>query len=278
LDYAVQTQANMVVHGGDFFFRSKVHPAIVDRAYQALCNFAGCGIPILIVPGNHERSVLPPSLFLHHPNIYLFDRPRTYWFEIDGNRFAISGFPYVRRIRDHFRQVFQDCESQRRSADHRLLCFHHAVAGAVVGPVGFKFGRGSDVISVNDLPDGFDLILSGHIHRHQVLSYATAVVYCGSIERTSFAERYEPKGFCELRFERGRQSPDIHFHELPTRPMVEFDGRGLDRRSLLASLEEVSVDWSPRAIVRLHLSDYPGSALRGDLVRHIPGILELSCR
>ena len=48
-------------------------------------------------------------------------------------------------------------------------------------------------------------MLSGHIHRHQVLRsdlrgrpLAAPVVYAGSVERTSFAERDEVKGFVTL--------------------------------------------------------------------------------
>ena len=37
LDYAVETRADLLLHSGDFFFRSKVSPAIVDRAYLAIC-------------------------------------------------------------------------------------------------------------------------------------------------------------------------------------------------------------------------------------------------
>ena len=77
LDHARSTRADLVVHGGDFFFRSKVPASVVERAYLGLLEFAESGIPIVIVPGNHERSVLPPSMFLNHPQIHVFDRPRT---------------------------------------------------------------------------------------------------------------------------------------------------------------------------------------------------------
>jgi DNA repair exonuclease SbcCD nuclease subunit len=74
LDSARDRRVDLVVHGGDLFFRSRVPPAIVDRVYRMLLSFAGGGIPLLIVPGNHERSVLPQSLFLSHPDIIRLDR------------------------------------------------------------------------------------------------------------------------------------------------------------------------------------------------------------
>ena len=72
LEYARQTRPDIVLHGGDLFFRSKIPPKIIDLVYGDLFDFAGEGIPLLIVPGNHERSILPASLFLNHPNIHIF--------------------------------------------------------------------------------------------------------------------------------------------------------------------------------------------------------------
>ena len=63
LDYARKTRPDFLVHGGDLFFRAKIPQLIVDMVYQDLFEFAAEGIPTLIVPGNHERSILPVSLF-----------------------------------------------------------------------------------------------------------------------------------------------------------------------------------------------------------------------
>ena len=71
LSYARQYKVDLVIHGGDLFFRNKVPDAIVDKVYQILTDFAEHNIPLYIVPGNHERSYLPPSVFLNHRNIYI---------------------------------------------------------------------------------------------------------------------------------------------------------------------------------------------------------------
>ncbi len=53
------------------------------------------------------------------------------------------------------------------------------------------------------------------------------VFYPGSIERTSFAEKDEPKGYLILEFETGGASTGTlrnwTFHELPARPMNQLD-------------------------------------------------------
>ena len=277
LDHARHSRADLVIHGGDFFFRSKVHPSIVDRAYQALFEFADSGIPIAIVPGNHERSVLPPSLFLNHPHIHVFDRPRTYRFELGEESLAVSGFPFVPNVRGHFKTVLDECAAQRQPADYRVLCVHHAVDGAVVGPGNFTFRGGADVIAAAQLPSLFDAVLAGHVHRHQVLALAVPVIYCGSIERTSYAEKHETKGFCELTFERGSATGMV-FRELPARQMVDFDGTIYSRPArLLEAITRQSSGWPPEALVRVRLAVYPDKQLTRALAEIIPGPLSLSC-
>lgn len=278
LDHARRTRADLVVHGGDFFFRSKVPAPIVDRAYQTLFEFAGNGIPIVIVPGNHERSVLPSSLFLTHPNIHVLDRPRTYHFDIRNECLAVSGFPYLRNVRERFGAAVDACDANRRPTHYRLLCLHHAVDGAVVGPGHFTFRGGADVVARTGLPGNVDAVLAGHVHRHQVLEAKVPVVYCGSVERTSFAEKNETKGFCEVLLERGARSPKITFHPLPSRPMVDFDGRGYPESArLLDAVVRQSAHWSREAIVRIRLTSYPDRALSEALARVVPGPLNVSC-
>ena len=269
LTYAVASRADGVLHGGDFFFRSRVHPSIVDAAYARLVEFANSGIPILIVPGNHERSRMPESLFLNHPGIHVFDRPRTVMLTIRGETVAISGFPYLRDVRPRFKDALADCGSNR-GADHRLLVFHHAVDGAVVGPADFRFHGAPDVIAGRELPPGVDLVLSGHIHRHQLLRHPTPVLYCGSIERTSFAEKNETKGFCDVTLRAG-QEPEIAFHALPARPMVDFDGSVFANRHVLVdSFTATAARWPGDAIARIRLADYPDAALARALTGQLP--------
>ena len=265
LDHASRTRADIVIHGGDFFFRSRLPSLIVDRAYQTLFEFTGNDIPIVIVPGNHERSQLPPSLFLNHPNIHVLDRPRTYRFEIRGESLAVTGFPYLKNVRRGFEAAMSEGD-RLQPTDYRLLCVHHAVDGAVVGPGNFTFRGGADVIDQAQLPAGFDAVLAGHVPRRQVLNYDPPVVYCGSIERTSFAEKDEQKGFCELMLHRDTALPEIEFHELPTRPMVEFDGRPYSEPGLLLKAYAVqSARWQPNAVVRICLATYPDKRLSSAL-------------
>lgn len=266
LDGARERSADVLVHGGDLFFRSRVPGAIVDRVYRMLVALADRGVPILIVPGNHERSVLPTSLFLAHPNVHVFARPETKVLELRGTRIAFTGVPCARdRVRPRFCELLAESGWRDVACDARFLCLHQAIESATVGPANFTFRSGDDVLPMSDLPPDFDAVLAGHIHRRQILHRRRAdgtsmpVAYPGSTERTSFAERGEPKGYFELtlsgvaREERGLH---IDFVPLPARPMEEIlIGNGVGPHELPGFLRDGFAALDPDAVVRVRCAD-----------------------
>ncbi len=253
---ALDGQVDLVVHGGDLLYRSRVRRQLVLDALEPLKRVADVGVPVVLVPGNHERSRIPFPLLASHAGVHIFQRPETVRLEIAGLRVALAGFPCRRTdVASAFGSLVDRTDHHTQPADVKLLCLHQTVEGAQVGPVGFTFRRGHDVIPGSSIPDGFAAVLAGHIHRSQVLQrdlrgrrLAAPVLYPGSIERTSFAERYEPKGFLTLRVEPsvdGGRLSGWRFHQLPARPMF---GLEVDP----GSLADVSVEeWLERRLAEL---------------------------
>ena len=232
---ALKGEVHAVVHGGDVLYRSKVPARLVEMAFEPLKQVADSGVPVYLVPGNHERSTVPHGHLATHPHIHLFDRPRTYHLKTANGSLALAGFPFVRTgIRKDFLNRVAQTGWQHTQADARVLCIHQSVDGAVVGPAGYRFRYAPDVIRTGDIPPGFAAVLAGHIHRFQVLKtdlkgmpLNAPVFYPGSIERTSFAEKDEPKGYLILEFKASRTAVGTlrnwTFHELPARPMRQLD-------------------------------------------------------
>ena len=224
---ALRGEADVVVHGGDLLFRSRVPSSLVQRALQPLMRVAAAGVPVLLVPGNHERSALPYPLLAAQDGLHVFHRPSTFVVERRGLRVAFGGFPYARDARLAFPSLLAATGLAGAEADARILCIHHCVEGAVCGPPpGHVFRHAPDVIAARDLPRGVAAVLSGHVHRHQVLRRDLAgrplpspVVYAGSVERTSFAEREETKGYVRLTISSGGRLEGCDFIPLPARPM-----------------------------------------------------------
>jgi DNA repair exonuclease SbcCD nuclease subunit len=223
---------DLVVHGGDLLYRSRVPARLVEMAFAPLRRVADAGVPVFLVPGNHERSHIPYALLAMHRNIHVFDRPRAYSIDVRGCDVTLVGFPYCRDgIRDRFRDLEARASAGAAHGNIRLLCMHHCFEGATVGPHDYTFRRAPDVVQASDVPRGYAAVLSGHIHRFQILTtdlrgraLCAPVFYPGSIERTSHAEAGEPKGFLLLTLSRdqtlGGRLHDWLFCPLPTRPML----------------------------------------------------------
>jgi exonuclease SbcD len=279
LQPALDGQSDLVIHGGDLFYRSRVPPALVEMAMAPLVAVAERGVPVFLVPGNHERSRIPLHLWTLHPLLHIFDRPRTFTLRLGAGShptLALSGFPAIRgSTRDLFTARVEETGWRQETADARLLCIHEVVEGAQVGDTNYTFRSGPQVIRGEDVPDDFGAVLSGHIHRAQVLRrdlegrpLAAPVVYPGAIERTAFAERLEAKGYVEL--EVGLDGPvrgqitSLKFVRLPTRPMIHLilDVDALDQEGLHAYLRERLAGLTANAIVRIRLRGQGAEAAR----------------
>ena len=268
LEPVTRGEAKVLVHGGDLIFRSRVPAWLAERVFARLAALADEGVDVFWVPGNHERGGVPRSLLLTHPGIRVFDRPRTFVLVRDGFSVALSGFPYAPRVRDDFPLLLAATGHAGVEADTRLLCLHQAVEGATVGPAGYVFRSGEDVLRARDVPSGFGAVLSGHIHRSQVLekdpagrALAAPVLFAGSTDRTSFAERFEPKGTFLLDTSRnGAPGGTVtwEFRELPVRPMTVADvDPSCGATAFAALLSETLSALEPGSIVRLRLVSEP---------------------
>ena len=258
LNTALQEKVDVVVHGGDVFFRSKIPLPIVQKTYEPLLPLLEQGIKLFFVPGNHERSSLPDTPLFHHHNFYLYDRPRSFKLEINGVYTQWGGFPNIRNgVESEFSSILSGIGFNGEGEDCvNILCMHQSIENAVVGAQDYTFRKGPDVIRLDQFPEYLDLVLSGHIHRNQVLrsTHGTPLIYSGSIERTSFAERLETKGFYIVELDEN----DVKwvFHPLPARSMHEMSlPRQLTHKTdLLAAVEEQADSLPEDAILRVRTS------------------------
>ena len=295
LEPALQGEVDLVIHGGDLLYRSKVPPGLVVRALEPLLEVADHGVPVVLVPGNHERSALPYPMLATHENLHSIDRPRTVDLELAGTRVAVGGFPCERHgIRDRFQALVLDCGVLSADADVCLLCIHQTVEGARVK--GYTFRSGSDIVRGRDIPPGVAAVLCGHIHRAQILRrdlagrrLAAPVIYPGSVERTSLAERDDEKGYSILELSadgtRGGRVVGHEFRELPARPMlsVSLDASGLTPGELQDRIREEFSGLPDDAVVSLWIGGElsPGSqrVVRAEWLRSLhPPSMTVSVR
>jgi DNA repair exonuclease SbcCD nuclease subunit len=265
---------DVVVHGGDLLYRSRVPAWLAEAALAPLKRLASAGVPVLLVPGNHERARMPYPLLAMHERLHVFDRPGSIVLEARGVRAAFIGFPHTSGIRRRFPGMFAAASCGTAEADVRVLCLHQCIEGATCGPGNYTFHFGPDVIPAAALPRDVAVALCGHIHRHQVLRSPgrPPVIYSGSIERTSFAEAAEAKGFVVLQLRPSGLGP-FEFRPLPARPMItrtlsfgDTDGPDVHSR-LMTALESTPDD----AVVQLRVTGQIPATLTAAALRAIAG-------
>ncbi len=273
LEPARKGEVDVVIHGGDIFFRSKVRPDVVQKALVLIAEVTDKGIPFVLVPGNHERSATPLPLLWDLENLHVFRKPDTFIIEAAGEKLALAGFPCERNgILQAFPRLLAETGWDKHQADIRLLCLHQSVEGATVGPHNYTFRRGDDIIPGRMIPGGFAAVISGHIHRAQTLTHdlqgqplASPVTYPGSTERTAFAEKDETKGYVMLELGGMADGQGTlvgeRFVALPSRPMVDLELKlgGVRGKQLGRLLDQEFASLDPQSILRLTLTGQPGS-------------------
>ena len=260
-------EIDFIIHSGDFFNRSKPPPEVVDRGVKPFQLAARKGIPVFIVPGNHERSRLPLGLLpFSNDNLNIFSDPRSYLFEKNGISIKITGFPYIRNeARNTFSEILKKAWNNSSSCkkmryDYSILVVHQLLAGCRIE--NYTFSRGPDVVPILQALRKFNYIACGHVHRFQFLYKKSSpflkstnrfflaeqdhrgcnwhfddkfsdcsqipnpiIAYAGSLERVSFMERNEPKGYIigELKpSNKGHRMMNLkcQFHELSAVKMI----------------------------------------------------------
>jgi len=180
---------------------------------------------------------------------------------------GLSGFPNIRNNSgNRFINAVAQTDWQSCKADVRLLCLHQTFQGATIGPQNYEFKSGPDVIPLNVIPYGFSAILTGHIHRYQVLNdpvnnrnASCPVIYAGSTDRTSFAEKDDPKGFVLIDIitptDRKKNPVTWKFVPLQTRPMyyLNIDVEGRTKTEIINQIQTKLIGYSTDGIVKITL-------------------------
>jgi DNA repair exonuclease SbcCD nuclease subunit len=225
-NHAIARKADLLIHCGDVFDRSKPPDIVVDKAFDIILTVANAGIQVAVIPGNHERSWLPRHLFHAHDLLHVFYEPSI--LTCANIPVQICGIPNIRhKARTRFADALKNCGSPQRDNYLNILATHHMFDASVAGPGRQVFFNRPDSINTGSIPPYYDIVFSGHMHRFQQLKTAsgTPVIFPGSVERTSAAEWHETKGFLECIFTGDNPTyrlSQLVFCELPTKPMIHW--------------------------------------------------------
>jgi len=206
----VVTDETVIFLGGDIHHaKIELSPELISLTSQFLSRIADIAPTIMIV-GNHDMnmanrfrmdSLTPIVENLEHPNLFYLRDSGIY-------RIADTDFAVYSIIGDEEDwPTVKDC-----TAPHKIALCHAPVNNAVTD-TGYTITRRHIDVSFFD---GYDIVMLGDIHRHQVLQEYDAdegkpiVAYAGSLIQQNYGETLKGHGWLEWDV----PSRTFAFHEL----------------------------------------------------------------
>ncbi|MFN3560650.1 MAG: exonuclease SbcCD subunit D [Chloroherpetonaceae bacterium] len=256
VDYALEEDIDLFLFCGDAYRDASPSPTEQRIFAQAIRPLLDKQIPIVMLVGNHDFPVSfgkASSINIFgelSSGIHIFEKPGVKDIETKSGKIRIVGMPWANRsrlfareefakltteeIRDKMLEIytgFIDIEAARIREESlpypAILAMHAHVAGA-------EFTEGSEkrlvesrdiVVPLSQIVRReFSYVALGHFHRHQDLNAKSEppVVYSGSIERISFNELNQPKGFVLVEIDEKKRATYKHI-QTPARNMVSID-------------------------------------------------------
>ncbi len=249
IDFILHNHKNIdfIIHTGDFFDSDDPSLFVQELALKPLQKIDKLGIPFFLLKGNHERTGIPKIFYNSIKNLIVFNSPQFKKIEIGKAKITITGIPYLKKkegkLSALFKRTLEETKIEENRGDFNILMAHQLLEGAAVGPDGYRFRPYSKVLTQAAIPDFFDYVSVGHIHRHQVVrnkyTRKNNIFISGSQEMITFSEIGERKGFYYVTVSDNRRI-NAKFISLPVRPMFEFtlDLANKSRKELLKLMNE----------------------------------------
>jgi exonuclease SbcD len=275
---------------GDAYRTADPTPTQQKIFAECLRPVARAGLPIVMIVGNHDHPVTfgkasALDIFGHiDGDVHVFDHPASTVIETPAGPLQLLAMPWPirskilskeehqgkapRALREFIEEKYIDfIEEAADAMDPSLpavLAGHFSVQGSeLAGSERTSLIAHEPKFTAGDLAlPPIDYVALGHIHQHQNRSAGsedgmggTPVVYPSSIERVSFKEWDERKGFVLVDLEadaEGKKSTSFEFIETPARPFValRIDAREADQPTdrILEEIEKHDIEG---AIVRV---------------------------
>ena len=197
---------------------------------QDISPMAFSGIPVIAIHGTHERRgahTINPVEMLEKAGFILHLHFSGVVLEKNGERVCIQG---ISAVPDNYvKQEFAKFKLAPVVGAKNILLLHQSIAGQVYSE------DEKSMLQLEDLPDGFDLYIDGHIHAKTVLSGHKKVLLPGStiITQQKKNEAGNKKGFYiidtngwvmnfyELQTQRPFYYVELNFQKAPVADVVK---------------------------------------------------------
>ncbi|MBD3388575.1 MAG: hypothetical protein GF416_05855 [Candidatus Altiarchaeales archaeon] len=220
---ALNLKPTFMVFTGDLLHHPKPDPVSMRTVLKKLLE-AASQCQVIVCIGNHEieghlGTTYSPIYSEVHDRIHVLSSENPHvLLNVGRKTYGFHGFEYTRnreRAEEKLRGLSSNLEG-----DVNILCLHQAIE-RYLSPYEISLA------ALREVAPNYDLIVSGHVHKHQPIKELMEVkpaYYCGSTERISFNEADNRNGF--LCFEDDLHSP--RFIKVESAPMssVRFEFKG----------------------------------------------------
>ncbi len=192
---ALEAGARAVVFGGDLFHTmNRLDVATLNGVFEEIARFSRDGLPLFLLVGNHDQAARNGehslAVFRSLPDVVVMDEPG--WYEHPATPgLGVYAVPYHEDTGE-VRRALGTIPPARPEWTHRLLVLHAGFDGARTGPHEYRM---SSELAAGDVPDGFDLVLSGHYHLPQWIDEARRIAYVGATTHQSWSDCNQPRGY-----------------------------------------------------------------------------------
>ena len=253
VERALEEDIDVFLFCGDAYRTADPTPTQQRTFAECLRPVSGAGIPIVMITGNHDHPVSfgkasAIDIFGYiEGDVHVFRRPELKTIKTKSGPLQLLAMPWPIRsmvlakeehrkktpteirtfIEEHYARFIREAAAEMDPALPTVLAGHFTVQGAEVA--------GSERTSLiahepKFLPSQLavppiDYVALGHIHRFQNRNEeeGTPIIYSSSIERVSFKEMDDPKGFVLVKIEAdedGEKQTSFTFAETPARRFV----------------------------------------------------------
>jgi exonuclease SbcD len=299
VDGAIAENVDLVVFAGDIYKTRDPTPTHQREFARRIQRLSSASIKVVLVAGNHDvplsagrASSVDIFRALEVPSVTVARTMGTHVLDTKSGPVQVVAFPWAVRSMVLAQPEYKNCtiaelnqamiditraklrtEAEALDPDLPAIVVGHAhLFGARIGAERL-LTMGSDPMydmQTFDLPL-VDFVALGHIHKHQVLHYATPqLVYAGSIDRVDFGEQDETKGWVYVTIlEKGRA--EFEFRAVKARPFLTIEARVESENATEDVVRAIArqANQLDNAVVRLRIDIPPERAgeLREDDIR-----------
>lgn len=227
MDKALEKNIDLILLPGDIFDEKVPSPETMSRAIKILKKpltrtkreveikelnkgkeqLSKSSVPIIAIHGTHERrskGYVNPIQMLEDMGYLIHLHCNRTIVKVNGEEIAIHGMSGVPE--EYTKQVLEKFNPRPVENMLNIFMFHQSLEEYIYDPE-------NTFLKVNDLPEGFDLYIDGHIHQQDLINEDKTVLFPGSTVITQMRkiEAEKEKGFSIINTNGEEKDLDIDF-------------------------------------------------------------------